>query len=73
MGKIVTIRLTIAFQRTTGAIAGTGAAMALVGIIEALVLIFGPHQYPPGWTPFDFDVPVETASLVVTVPVMISP
>jgi hypothetical protein len=45
--------------------------MALVAIVEALVLIFHSHQCPPGWTQFDFDAPVGTASLIVSVPLMI--
>jgi hypothetical protein len=45
--------------------------MTLAAIAEALVLILHPHQCPPGWTPFDFDAPVGTASLVVTVPLLI--
>lgn len=48
-----------------------GVVMALVAIVEALVLIFHSHQCPPGWAQFDFDAPIGTASLIVTVPLMI--
>jgi hypothetical protein len=45
--------------------------MALVAVVEALILVFHPHQCPPGWTQFDFDAPVGTASLIVTVPLLV--
>ncbi|HUO49592.1 MAG TPA: hypothetical protein VMU09_12225, partial [Acidimicrobiales bacterium] len=45
--------------------------MALVATAEALVLVLHAHQCPPGWTSFDFDAPVGTASLIVTVPLFV--
>ena len=58
-------------RRRIAAISTAGALMALVAIVEAMILIFHGHTCPPGWTQFDFDAPVGTASLVVTVPLLL--
>ena len=48
-----------------------GTVISLVAIAEALVLIFHSHPCPKGWTSFDLDAPIGTASLMIITPLLV--